>query len=291
MRDVKGKVACVTGAGCGIGLGIAKAFAAADMKVAVVDLNEKSARQVADSLGSNAAPFQLDVAKGDAWEVVARKIEKTLGPVRVLCNNAGVTSVHSIFEDTPIEKIPPVEWDWMMSVNVNGAYYGLRTFLPRFKSTQEESHIVNTSSMAGIVPQAASIPAGYTTSKYAMAGLTEQLRLELASFPHIGVSMLCPGMVQTKMQANALEIAPHAAGMRGKKPDNPYIGANMAGISLERVGERVLQAIRKGQYYIFTHPEYRPLVQAYHRDIDLSFGAPTQAGHMDALPAWLPVHR
>jgi NAD(P)-dependent dehydrogenase (short-subunit alcohol dehydrogenase family) len=291
MRDVKGKVACVTGGACGIGLGMAKAFVAAGMKVAVVDINEKGAKDVAAKLGANAVAFPLDVADAKAWEVTAQNIEGTLGAVRVLCNNAGVTSVHSVFEDTPIEKISLVEWQWMMSVNLNGVFNGLKTFLPRFKSTMEESHVVNTSSMAGVVPQSAAIPAAYTTSKYACAGLTEQLRLELVAHPQIGVSLLCPGIVQTRMQANALEIAPHAAVMQGKKPDNPYIGAIMAGITLDLVGERVLKAIQTGEYYIFTHPEYRPLVQAYHRDMDQSFGTSTQPGHTDPVPAWVPVRR
>jgi NAD(P)-dependent dehydrogenase (short-subunit alcohol dehydrogenase family) len=289
MKDLKGKVACVTGGGRGIGLGMAKAFATAGMKVAVVDINEKSAREAAEGLGSTAAPFPLDVSDLDAWETTAQAIERTLGPVRVLCNNAGVTSVQSIFEDTPIERISAVEWNWMVSVNLNSAFYGLKTFLPRFKTTHEESHIVNTASMAGVVPLSAAITGGYTASKYAVVGLTEQLRLELVKFPQIGLSLLCPGTVQTKMQANAMEIAPHAATIQQKNA--PSIHTIVTGMSPDRIGERVLQAIQTGEHYIFTHPEYLPLVRGYHHDIEQSFGPSTQPGHADLIPAWIPVHR
>jgi NAD(P)-dependent dehydrogenase (short-subunit alcohol dehydrogenase family) len=295
MKDVAGKVAFITGGANGIGLGMARAFAGAGMKVAVADIDEAAAVSAAQSLGAEspgaqAMAVKLDVSDLGGWEKAAQAVEAKLGPVRMLCNNAGVASAQSVLQDTPMEQISEKEWRWMMSINLSGAFYGVKTFLPRFKATRDPCHIVHTASMAGLVPQAASIPGAYTVSKYGSVGLAEQLRLELAPFPHIGLSVLCPGIVQTQIQAHTLKHAPYAKDLDLEKGiDNPYAGTQMRAMSADKVGAFVLEGVRSGRYYILTHPEYHPLVAKYHAAIMEGFGPSAEPGYVDPVPPWIPL--
>jgi NAD(P)-dependent dehydrogenase (short-subunit alcohol dehydrogenase family) len=292
MQDVAGKVAFISGGANGIGFGMAQAFVAADMKVAIADIDSDAAHRATARLGKRAVAVPLDVTQPEAWEAAASKVEAALGPVHVLCNNAGVTSAESVLHDTPLEGIPTDEWKWLMGINVTGQFYGLKTFLPRFKATQDLTHIVNTASMAGIVPQSRAIPAAYTISKYAIVGLTEQLRLELEGFPRIGLSMLCCGLVKTQIQSHSLKRAPHISELeKAKSADNPFLDALSSAMSPENIGKRVLKGIRDNDFYIFTHPEYKPLVQIYHSEMEASFGASAELGYTDPLPTWLPLKR
>jgi NAD(P)-dependent dehydrogenase (short-subunit alcohol dehydrogenase family) len=292
MRNLAGKVAFITGGANGIGLGMAKAFTAAGMKVAIADIDMPAASRASETLGNQTMAVRLDVADLGAWEAAAREVEAAIGPVRVLCNNAGIASAQSVLQDTPVENISAAEWCWVMSINLTGPFYGIKTFLPRFKATQEPTHIVHTASLAGIVPQSAAVPGAYTVSKYGAVGLCEQLRLELESFPRIGLSVVCPGVVQTQIQSHTLKNAPYASNLdKTKRADNPYSATLSSGMSPDRVGQRVLKGIINGDFYIFTHPEYKPLVERYHSEIVKSFGASAQPGYTEPLPAWLPVRR
>src|SRR5262245_24172123 len=190
MKNVKGKVAFVTGAGSGIGLGIARALHAAGMKVVLADLNPQHLDRVLPHFAARAADvhaIRLDVTDRDAMARAADEAERVFGRVHVLCNNAGVGVFGSLLE------AGYDDWDWALSVNVGGVVNGVQTFLPRMLAHGEEAHIVTTASMSGLL---AAIGGIYITTKYALVGFMETLRLELAP-RGIGVSVLCPGLVNT----------------------------------------------------------------------------------------------
>jgi NAD(P)-dependent dehydrogenase (short-subunit alcohol dehydrogenase family) len=291
MQQLKGRVAFVTGGANGIGQALARILAAEGMAVAVADIDGTQAERQARELvarGAQSVGLKLDVCDLAGWQRVADRVEQELGPVALLCSNAGVASAQSIYERTPIEKISPAEWQWLLGVNLEGQFNGLKTFLPRFKARPEPAHVLATASMAGIVPQSAEVPGAYTVSKFAVIGLYEQLRLELVAFPHIGLTLLCPGVVRTSIQSHSLAIAPYLdEHERLRKSDNPYAsdGSMKFGMEPDNVARAAVAAIRDSRFYAFTHPEYGPLTRAYHQSIEDAFGASAQPGYIDPLPA------
>jgi NAD(P)-dependent dehydrogenase (short-subunit alcohol dehydrogenase family) len=193
MRDVAGKVALITGGASGIGFGIARVFLRSGMKVIIVDNNAKNLEDAADRVRGvdGVHIMQLDVADRAAVLRAADEAERVFGKLHVLCNNAGVGGGGSV--DDP----DFADWDWLMSINFGGVVNGVKAFVPKLKAHGEGGHIINTSSMAGITP----LPnegGAYTTSKFAVRGLTESLRLTLAVH-NIGVSLLCPGLTNTRI--------------------------------------------------------------------------------------------
>src|SRR5258708_1250086 len=123
MRNISGKVAFITGGANGIGLGIARALSAAGMKVAIADIDMTAASSAARLFGEQAMAVKLDVADLDSWERAAHQVEAAFGPVRVLCNNAGIASAQSVIQPTPLENITAAEWHWMMAINLAGPFF------------------------------------------------------------------------------------------------------------------------------------------------------------------------
>lgn len=190
MKDLSGKIAVVTGAGSGIGRGMARAFAGAGMHVVVADIEKEAAQAVARELSGT--PVELDVAKPDQMNALADRIYRENGAVHLLCNNAGVAIAG------PLAEMTHDDWRWMLSVNIEGVANGLAAFLPRMIAQGGEAHIVNMGSIAGLV--SLSERGIYTATKYAVVGISETLRIELA--PHnIGVTVVCPGSVRTGILA------------------------------------------------------------------------------------------
>ena len=190
MNNLSGKIAVITGAGSGIGRGMARAFAGAGMPVVVTDIERDAAEAVAHEV--NGTPAQLDVARPDDVRALADRVYRDHGAVHLLCNNAGVAIAGRLSEMTPDD------WRWMVSVNIEGVANGLSAFLPRMIGQEGEAHIVNTGSIAGLV----SLPERgiYAATKYAVVAISETLRTELA--PHdIGVTVVCPGSVRTRILA------------------------------------------------------------------------------------------
>ena len=204
MQDFKGKVAFVTGAASGIGLGMAKAFVAAGMKVAIADVRKDvldAARASFGELAGNVLAIQLDVTDREAWLRAADEVERAFGPVDVLCNNAGINIGGKMQEATY------ADWDFCLGVNLGGVINGVHTFVPRMVARGEGGHIVNTSSAGGLT---ASANAGlYCTSKYAVVGLSESLRAELKD-QGIGVSVYCPSAVQSELFESTVAVRPAA---------------------------------------------------------------------------------
>jgi NAD(P)-dependent dehydrogenase (short-subunit alcohol dehydrogenase family) len=254
MQDVTGKTAFITAGVSGIGLGLAKVFAANGIKVAVSYRNEahrKAAEEYFKAHGQEVHFFKLDVMDREGFARVADEAEKALGKIHILVNNAGV----SVFG--PTDEATYDDYDWVMGVNFGGVVNGLVSFIPKLKSHGEGGHIVNVSSMACFLPGP---QAGiYTASKYAVRGLTESLRDNLA--PHdIGVSLMAPAL--TKTNAGVSGLSRPAQFANTKWDANPQTLGEFAkifeaGMEPEEVGEKCLRGIKRNDLYILTHPENR----------------------------------
>lgn len=245
---------------------MARALVAAGAKVALADIDtERLAeveKQLTDAGGTVVAIF-LDVTDPGQWAAAADKAEQALGPISILCNNAGANGGGAI-DDTPLEV-----WRWVHRINAEGQFIGLSTFLPRFKSRGGRAHIVNTASMAGIVPMA--LVGAYSSAKFASFALSMVLRAELQG-SDIGVSVLCPGTVNTRISETSGE---GEARLLGEPVRIDAVEGNNAllaqGADPNRVGEQVVEAMQNGQFLIITHGDWAPLVAAVHGEIQSAF--------------------
>jgi len=171
INDFKDKVAFVTGAAGGIGLGMARAFAEAGMKVAITDIDVKTLHEAAADLrksGAKILALPLDVTDLVSWKASAKTVEAALGPVQVLCNNAGVSTLGMKFDE-----ISPEVWNKVISINLTGVYNGMRCFLEGMRAAGG-GHIVNTSSMGGMLGVPNLSP--YVATKFAVVGLGDVRR-------------------------------------------------------------------------------------------------------------------
>lgn len=262
MNWPAGEAAFVTGGASGIGLGIARALVAAGAKVAIADRDATRLAEAAAELtaaGGTVTTVQLDVADVDAWAPAADQAEAAIGPISILVNNAGVASFGPL-DETPVEL-----WRLVLSVNADAQFYGIRTFVPRFKERGGRAHVLNTASMAGLVPM--SMVGPYVASKFASVGLSAVLRDELRG-TDVGVSVLCPGAVNTRIsatsgaaQAEALEAEVNTAAVEANQ------AMTAQGADPDEVGQQVLEAIRDGQFVIVTHPDWEPLVVRHQDEI------------------------
>src|SRR5947209_10611823 len=191
MDDLQGRVAVVTGAAGGIGLGLAEAFVEAGMRVAIADVDAARLDGARQKLGDAAIAVPTDVTDPASVDALAAATLDAFGAVHVVCNNAGVSTLGYQWE------IPLDDWHWLMDVNLFGVVHGIRTFVPILLE-QGEGHVVNTASMGGLMTSAGS--AAYSASKHAVIGLSKALRAELGiKSPDIGVTVMCPGEVATEM--------------------------------------------------------------------------------------------
>ena len=255
MQDLKGKVAVVTGAGSGIGEGIARAAVAAGMNVVVADIDMAKASAVASDLGPVAMAVAVDVSSLASVEALRDATLERFGAVHLLCNNAGVW-IGALMKDADIK-----DWQYLVNVNLFGVIHGVKAFLPLLVE-QGEGHIVNTASMGGLI---SGPPEGlYTTTKFAVVGLSEALAMEVAEHG-VGVSVLCPGLVNTNLITQSFAVRPEALDS-GIDHDQPAPDvAN--GISPLTVGEQVIDAVREGGFYVITHDDYRDIIAMRHDGI------------------------
>ncbi|MGH8137289.1 MAG: SDR family NAD(P)-dependent oxidoreductase [Steroidobacteraceae bacterium] len=257
MKDVTGKVAFITGGASGVGFGMAKVFSAAGMKVVIADIRQDHIDTAMKHLtGAQVHPIRLDVTDRTAMMHAADEVERVFGKVHVVCNNAGI----NLFND--IGSATYDDWDWIMGVNLGGVINGVQTFVPRIKAHGEGGHVVNTASMASfIVGAGAGI---YTASKFAVRGVTEALRWSL--LPHgIGVSVLCPGLVKSAIFASEKIRPPHLS-VHATATSPEFLSRleqiHQVGMEPEEIGEKVLRAVRRNDFYIFPNPEFRQELQA-----------------------------
>ena len=196
MRELRGKVAVVTGAASGIGRAMAERFAREGMKVVLADVQEKplaEAREASAAAGAEVIAVPTDVSKWEQVEALARRAVEAFGAAHVLCNNAGV-AVGGVAWETPV-----ADWEWILGVNQWGVVHGIRAFVPRMIA-QGEGHVVNTASMAGLV--SAPGMSAYCATKHAVVTISECLHHDFAITGNAGtmhVSVLCPGWVKTNI--------------------------------------------------------------------------------------------
>lgn len=262
-RPWAGRVAFVTGAVTGIGLGVAQAFADNGMKLALSYRNEDDRARTAEwfaAKGYDVPLFiKLDVTDRARFAEAADEVTAHFGEVHVLVNNAGV----SVFG--PTDEASYDDYDWIMGVNFGGVVNGLVSFLPKIKAASGRRHVVNVASMAAFLPGP---QAGiYTASKFAVRGLTESLRYNLA--PHgIGCSLCCPALTRTNAWTSALK-RPDSFGESGF-PDVPEEQLAQFGTAFEEgmdpyeVGSKILAGMTAQKGLILTHPEHRPDFEELH---------------------------
>jgi NAD(P)-dependent dehydrogenase (short-subunit alcohol dehydrogenase family) len=268
MKEVHGKVAFITGGAAGIGLGMAQAFVRAGMKVVIADIRRDHLDEALAGFGGSPAVhgIQLDVTDRRAMVDAADEAARIFGKVHVLCNNTGVGIAG------PLKLATYDDWDWVMGVTLGGAINGVRTFLPRILEHGEGGHIVNTSSMAGILPHPGM--GIYNTAKFAVVGLSESLREDLAA-ENVGVSVLCPGPINTRIHEAEMTRPAHLANsglaettkVLQKMKDHPLF------MDPGKVGEMVLSAILNNQMHILTHEEFGDGIRARHAALEAAIPA------------------
>lgn len=279
MRQLAGRVAVVTGGANGIGFGMAEAFLAAGMLVAIAGIDAAAVAEAAERLGGGAVPVVLDVTDAAGWQAALDAVEAALGPVWLLCNNAGLGQGR-MADGGPVlmADMPEAVWKLVFDTNLHGTYLGIRAAVPRMLAAGRGGHVVNTASMAGLIA-----PAGlsaYAASKYAVVGLSESLRAELAP-QGIGVSVLCPGAVSTQFYVTSAvrrDAVMEAEATRAFAPGRTDSAPRMAPRS---VGEHVVRGVAANHLYIMTHPEYLPLVEARFGAIRGGFGPSAEPGYRD----------
>lgn len=282
MKDLAGRTAFVSGAGSGIGLGIARQLARAGAKVALGDIRPeavRAARQEIETFGGRAIDLVVDVSERASMEAAADQVERAFGALHIVCNNAGV-AMHGV----PIEAIPPADWDWVIGVNIYGVIHGVQVFLPRIRGHNEGGHIVNTASIGGLQVNPNWHTGAYSMTKYAVVALSEALEQELQG-SGIGISVLCPAAVATGIHLSG-RARPERLGGPFVRPENHFMGELIQdGLSPDRVGARVVQAIRDEEFFIFTHAEPRRWIEARHRRIMAAFDRVEEIERAAAQPA------
>ncbi|HEY1708231.1 MAG TPA: SDR family NAD(P)-dependent oxidoreductase [Rhizomicrobium sp.] len=287
MTDFKGKTAFITGAASGIGLGMARAFGREGMNVVIADIDEGAAKSVAHRLASEqikAAPVHIDVADRGSVRAAALEAVAAFGKIHVVCNNAGIGVAGEI------GKIKESDWEWILDVNLKGVVYGTETFLPLIRSHGEGGHFVNTASLAGLISGPGMEP--YSATKYAVVAMSEGWAIQLAQ-ENIGVSVLCPGFVRTRIY----ESGRARQDKYGGKADTAVLGGDreagrqaiLAGIDPDIVGARVVEAVKAGELYIITHPNFRPIVEMRLQAIRAAFDAADNSQALKQVKEWAPV--
>jgi NAD(P)-dependent dehydrogenase (short-subunit alcohol dehydrogenase family) len=267
MQDLTGKTAVVTGAASGIGLALSRRLATDGMRVMMADVEGPALTAAAQTLaaeGAEVASTVTDVSDAGSVEALAHATLARFGGVHVLCNNAGVS------RGGPTWQIPLPLWDWIVGVNVYGIVHGIRAFLPHFIE-QGEGHVVNTASVGGLLAGPWMSP--YHATKHAAVAISESLYHELAAIGSpVGVSVLCPGTVRTRIH-EAYRTWPARYGPWPAENDSPGMarwrqaaGATIeSGRPPEAIAGAVRDAIVTGRFWILTHPEFGPEVLGKYR--------------------------
>ena len=267
MMDISGKTAIVTGAASGIGMGIATALAEMGANVVMADIQKAAVEEAAKALSDTnkrVMPVQIDVTQEQSVVDALAEAERNFGNLHIACNNAG-DPMHA----TGLIDLPPGDWEFVTGVNIWGIIYGIRHFVPAILKHGEEGHIVNTASVAGFQNRRGTNQGPYSMSKYAAVSLSEGLEHELEG-TNVGVSVLCPGPIDTNIARGARNRPDHMGGPQVRSNDEAVLAEKLAttGIDPKKVGERVVDAIRTKTFYSFVGAVPADVIRARHRRIE-----------------------
>ena len=274
-----GATAVITGGASGIGLGIARAFARHGSNIAIGDIRADALEAAVDDLSASgviARGYTVDVSDATSVSRFAERVDADFGRIDVVVNNAGVA-----YPGIPIPDAPLGDISWVFAVNVFGVINGIQAFVPLMRKYGNGGHIVNISSLAGLVVMRGWHQGIYAASKMAVVALSEGLRDDVAG-DGIGVSVVCPAAVRTNLYATSAseDVRPQRF---GESIDRAPAAARAAvlerGLDPDSVGARVYAAVQDGTFYIITHPEMGDVVAARHSAIQAAFA------HADATPA------
>jgi NADP-dependent 3-hydroxy acid dehydrogenase YdfG len=261
VEDLRGKVVLITGGAQGIGLGIARAMKLEGAEVVLADVEADTLQRAADEL--SCASHVLDVRDRERWASVVDDVERVIGPVDVLCNNAGVGGGASV------TAMSYELWDWVMDVNVGGVINGVQTVVPRMLE-RGSGHVVNTASGAGLVPAGGGFM--YVTSKYAVVGLSESMRTDLKK-RGVGMSVLCPGPVATDIITRSETGRPDGRPLSDEQRAQLQRTADWLkrkGTPPDAVGHMVVDGIKSNALYIHTD---RAIEDGFKKRVEKILGA------------------
>ena len=264
MEQLAGKIAVVTGGASGIGKAIARRLIAERMTVVIADIERVALHSAATETG--AIGIWTDVASFESVQALADEVKRRFGGLHLLCNNAGVASTARLAD------MSLSDWTWLLGVNLWGVIHGVKAFLPLLKANPDGGYLVNTASVSGfhVTPDLG----GYTVSKFAVVALSETLALELkADGSNVGITVLCPGPVSTSLGSSQRNRPSALSGgaFVDKDLEASEEGGGMRWIDGDAVADVLLRAIRRGDLYAFTHPEWEPIVRARHLQIAEAF--------------------
>ena len=265
--DISGKTAIVTGAASGIGMGIATTLAEMGANVVMADIQKAAVEEAAKALSDTnkrVMPLQIDVTQEQSVVDALAEAERNFGNLHIACNNAGVP-----MHGTGLIDVPPGDWEFVTGVNIWGIIYGIRHFVPAILKHGEAGHIVNTASVAGFQNRRGTNQGPYSMSKYAAVSLSEGLEHELEG-TNVGVSVLCPGPIDTNIARGARNRPDHMGGPQFRSNDEAVLAEKLAttGIDPKKVGERVVDAIRTKTFYSFVGAVPADVIKARHRRLE-----------------------
>ena len=271
MSQFEGKTAVISGGAEGIGLSIAQALGDQKMNIVIADIDQENLQKAGSELkaaGISVLTVALNVADEAQWQEAANQALARFGKIHMVVNNAGVGG-----DTGPIENQDKKGWQWALDVNLMGVVYGAKIMTPLIKEHGEGGWIVNVASMAGMggVPYLGA----YTATKAAVVALSESWAGELEE-KGIHVSVLCPAFVQTRIhESERNRPAQYQSDELRTSNENSFANSTKqmveSGIEVSIVGKRVVEALNDGEFYIFTHPNYRPIMQGRTAAIDAAF--------------------
>ncbi len=267
MKELKGKIAAVTGAASGLGRSMALAFAAEGMDLALADVDEINLSSVQEEVlakGVRAITLKVDVSNAQQIEIFRDQTLTRLGGVHVVCNNAGVSPLGAVWENSA------ADWQWILGVNLWGVVHGVRAFAPHLIA-QDEGHIINTASVSGLISPPGS--GAYNVTKHAVVALSESLHHDLRERnSRVRVSVLCPAYVPTGIvdseRSRPKELQASTKSEQTLAREAMLRKAVKSGkVSADQVAQAVLAAIKQERFYILTHPKIKGAIQARMEDI------------------------
>ena len=280
MYNFKSKTAVVTGGAEGIGFSIAKALGEQGMNIVLTDIDKNNLNSAANKLKTLGIPthsIPLDVSDEEQWQHVAKKSIEHFGKVHMVVNNAGVGGDYG-----PVDTQDAKGWQWAVDVNLMGVVFGAKTIVPLIKEHGEGGWILNVASMAGMggVPYSAA----YNATKAAVIAISEGWSEELKD-KNINVSVLCPAFVKTRIyESERNRPEKYKLDHDASEAENSFSKKSKAmvesGIDVSIVANRVIEALLNNELYIFTHPNYRQLVQKRFKDIDDAFISSEKSPHL-----------